>query len=324
MNRLVILIIVIGLVGCDRKEDVTPEVERGAVKPPAKAPTPAQDQITLADYIKDKRVYIDLDVGPEAENPFGQFNADGTYQTGAMVGGVAMTSGKPDEKGRYEVSGLTITLSGDDEGEDRLVFSTTEPVGGDQFTVTGEEGEQETVTIVKVEKAGPVAVATDKPEDGLFSKLDPRILETLATGDLKALEDYIEDGGDLNQRDEDRNTPLMVAIVFGRADAARVLVDAGAKLDLKSKKGDTALILAAFLGQTETVKILLEKGADHEIRSNAGASALDSAELPWEAAKGIVAAIDSFVHTPLGIKMNYDEIEAGRPVCAQQLRDAGR
>lgn len=208
MNRLVILTIVVGLFGCDRKEKAPSEGERGAVKPPpAKAPTPAQDQITLADYIKDKRLYIDLDVGPEAENPFGQFNADGTYQTGAMVGGVAMTSGKPDEKGRYEVSGLTITLSGDDEGEDRVVFSTTEPVGGDEFTMTGEEGEQETVTIVKVEKAGPVAVATDKPEDGLLSKLDPRILEALATGDLKALEDYIEDGGDLNQRDEDSYTP---------------------------------------------------------------------------------------------------------------------
>ena len=69
MNRLVILTIVAGLFGCDRKEEAPSEVERGTVKPPAKAPTPAQGQITLADYIKDKRVYIDLDVGPEDEAP---------------------------------------------------------------------------------------------------------------------------------------------------------------------------------------------------------------------------------------------------------------
>jgi len=33
---------------------------------------------------------------------------------------------------------------------------------------------------------------------------------------------------------------MVVAIVLGRADAARVLVDGGAKLDLKSKKGDSS------------------------------------------------------------------------------------
>ena len=77
-------------------------------------------------------------------------------------------------------------------------------------------------------------------------------------------------GGDLNQRDKDRNTPLMLSILFGRADAAKALIEGGAKLDLKNKDGNTALMSAAFLGQTEIVKILLEKGAELEIRSNVG------------------------------------------------------
>jgi len=320
MNRLAILTIVAGLFGCDRKEEALPEWERGAVKPPAKPQVPSQ--ATLADYISNKRIYIDLDVGPGAENPFGQFNADGTYQTGAMLGGVAMTSGQPDEKGRYEVSGLTVTLSGADGGEDLVVFSTTEPVDGDQFTVTGEEGEQETVTIVRVEEAGPVVVATEKPGDE--AKLDPRVVEALVAGDLETLEGYIEDGGDLDQRDKDGNTPLMVAIVFGRVDEAKAFVEGGAELDLKNKDGSTGLILAAFFGQTKTVKFLLEEGADLEIRNKEGATALDSAELPWEAAKGIVDLIGVLLHTPLGLELDYAEIEAGRPVCAQLLREAGR
>jgi hypothetical protein len=320
MNRLVILIIVIGLVGCDRKEDVTPEVERGAVKPPAKAPTPAPDQITLADYIKDKRVYIDLDVGPEAENPFGQFNADGTYQTGFMAEGVATTRGKPGDQGTYEVSGQIITLTGDDGKEEELEFSTAEPVAGDEFTITKEE--EETVIILKVEEASSITtVAAEEP--GKEKDLE-HVVEALIAGDLKALEEYIEDGDDLNQRDKDRNTPLMLSILFGRADAAKALIEGGAKLDLKNKDGNTALMSAAFLGQTETVKILLEKGAELEIRSNVGSTALDSAELPWEAAKGIVDLIGALVHTPLGLELDYEEIESGRPVCAQLLREAGR
>ena len=97
-----------------------------------------------------------------------------------------------------------------------------------------------------------------------------------------------------------------------------------ARLDLKNKDGNAALMAAAFLGQTETVKILLAEGADLEIRSNVGSTALDSAELPWEAAKGIVDLISAFVHTPLGLELDYEEIEAGRPVCAQLLREAGK
>ena len=97
-----------------------------------------------------------------------------------------------------------------------------------------------------------------------------------------------------------------------------------ARLDLKNKDGNTALMSAAFLGQTETVRILLAEGADLEIRSNVGSTALDSAELPWEAAKGIVDLISAFVHTPLGLELDYDEIEAGRPGCAQLLREAGK
>ena len=71
-----------------------------------------------------------------------------------------------------------------------------------------------------------------------------------------------------------------------------------ARLDLKNKDSNTALMPAAFLGQAETVKILLEEGVDLEIRSNVGTTALDSAELPWEAAKGILNLISAFVHTP--------------------------
>jgi len=57
--------------------------------------------------------------------------------------------------------------------------------------------------------------------------------------------------------------------------------------------------------------------------NNAGSTALASAETPWELAKGILDFLSGFVWTPAGVTVDYEKIKAGRPVCAQILRDAG-
>ena len=128
--------------------------EAGGSKPEAKAPE------TLANFIKDKRIYVDMPIDPPAEKLFTQFNADGTFQVGAFVNGIALTFGKPDGKGKFSVSGLTLTMNDDAGGEDSVVFPTAEPIRGDKIAITGEEGEKTSMTIVKVEAAKPIQVAS--------------------------------------------------------------------------------------------------------------------------------------------------------------------
>jgi ankyrin repeat protein len=152
---------------------------------------------------------------------------------------------------------------------------------------------------------------------------DMEIFEACTKGNLKAVEAHIAGGTDLNQRGPDQITPLITAITFERLDVAKALIKGGAKLDLKNKDGTTALISAAFLGQPETVKLLLEKGADINAKNKDGTTALASAETPWELAKGILDFLSGFVWTPAGVTVDYEKIKAGRPVCAQILRDAG-
>ena len=113
------------------------EKENTADKSKPKGKTP----VKLAEFIKDKRIYVDMPIDPPAEKPFAQFNADGTFQVGAFVNGIASTSGKPDEKGKFSVSELTMTMFDDDGGEDSVVFSKAEPAKGDKISIIDEDGE---------------------------------------------------------------------------------------------------------------------------------------------------------------------------------------
>jgi len=152
---------------------------------------------------------------------------------------------------------------------------------------------------------------------------DMEIFEACAKGNLKAVEALIAGGTDLNQLGPDQNTPLMIAITFDQSDVTKALINGGAKLDLKNKDGTTALISAAFFGQPEVVKLLLEKGADINAKNNTGSTALASAEAPWELAKGILDFLSAIVYGPAGVAVDYERVKAGRPVCAQILREAG-
>ncbi len=152
---------------------------------------------------------------------------------------------------------------------------------------------------------------------------DMEIFEACTKGNLKAVEALIAGGTDLNQLGPDQNTPLMIAITFDQSDVTKALINGGAKLDLKNKDGTTALISAAFFGQPEVVKLLLEKGADINAKNNTGSTALASAEAPWELAKGILDFLGAIVYGPAGVAVDYEKVKAGRPVCAQILREAG-
>ena len=155
------------------------------------------------------------------------------------------------------------------------------------------------------------------------NNVDMEIFEACTKGNLKAVEALIAGGTDLNQLGPDQNTPLMIAITFDQSDVTKALINGGAKLDLKNKDGTTALISAAFFGQPEVVKLLLEKGADINAKNNTGSTALASAEAPWELAKGILDFLSAIVYGPAGVAVDYERVKAGRPVCAQILREAG-
>ena len=138
-------------------------------------------------------------------------------------------------------------------------------------------------------------------------------------GDVAAVQQHIATGTDLDERDDFGSTPLIVAATFGKTDVARALIDAGADLDLTNNDRSTALHTAAFLGYTDIVKALLEGGADKYLRNNGGNTAWASVAGSFESARATYDALAEGL-APLGLVLDYDQIQAARPVIAEMLR----
>jgi len=146
-------------------------------------------------------------------------------------------------------------------------------------------------------------------------------LQTAAfLGDLDAVKQHIAAGTDLDQREPTMgSTALISAAVFGKTDVARALVEAGADVNIQNQEGSTALHSAAFLCRTDIVKMLLENGADKELKNIYGSTPLASVSGPFSEVKGIYDEFSKQLG-PLGLKLDYDQIEKTRPVIADMLR----
>lgn len=139
-------------------------------------------------------------------------------------------------------------------------------------------------------------------------------------GDMDAVRQHIAAGSDLNLKEPSMgSTPLISASVFGKTDVALALIEAGADVNLQNNEGSTALTTAAFLCRIEIVKALLGNGADKEIRTTAGSTALESVSGSFEDVRFIY---DIFTRDlgPLGLKLDYKQLEETRPVIAEMLR----
>ena len=117
-----------------------------------------QKSKTLAEFIKDKRIYFTPPSPPTSKRRspemFMQFNANGTSQKGIIINEKAMNI--PQESGKYVVDGLTIKILAAGRGEATMVFQETEPAKGDAFTMSGgrrKKGAQEKINISRIEPA---------------------------------------------------------------------------------------------------------------------------------------------------------------------------
>jgi len=166
--------------------------------PPVPGTNPEPPSASLAQFIKDKRIYFLPPKDPRAPKDFKmpelfmQFGADGMVQTGAiMVNGKGVPEGPP---GTYTADELTLVItappdrSGGRPGnvpEDinaYLTFPKAEPAKGDALSLINAKGKKETLTITKVEAAKPLSkppkrdsfemllLAGDKNGDGKLSR----------------------------------------------------------------------------------------------------------------------------------------------------------
>jgi hypothetical protein len=87
----------------------------------------------------------------------------------------------------------------------------------------------------------------------------------------------VKTGFDVNTRDDNGKTLLMLAAEDGSSEVVEALLDKGADINAKTKDGYTALMAAAYGGKRTTVTTLLDKGADVNAKDDNGWTALMSA-----------------------------------------------
>jgi len=77
--------------------------------------------------------------------------------------------------------------------------------------------------------------------------------------DKTYLKKLIDEGCDINAKDQLGRTVLMLAAGSGNAETVKFLLENNAKDNTKTKSGETALMMAANRGRSEIIKLLLKK-----------------------------------------------------------------
>jgi hypothetical protein len=98
------------------------------------------------------------------------------------------------------------------------------------------------------------------------------VLGEKATAEL--VMDLLNAGAKVNVRDNDGDTPLIEAAGVDNLDLLRTLIDAGAKVDAHNNEGKTALMIAASSNLVNSVRALVMAGANINARDKEGKSAL--------------------------------------------------
>src|SRR6185503_5467228 len=86
--------------------------------------------------------------------------------------------------------------------------------------------------------------------------------------DLEKVRRLVENGADINSKDEYGQTALMNAAHRGQFDLVRLLLEKGADLNTTAKYNLSALLLALIAGHPDVARLLIEAGADVNLRSN--------------------------------------------------------
>lgn len=107
----------------------------------------------------------------------------------------------------------------------------------------------------------------------------PDIFEYIEQGDTVGVLLWLGDHDFLEPQNDAGETPLHVAIRFGRMDFAVDLVGRGVDVNARDNEGHTPLHTAGLFGRTAAVSLLVEAGADIEAVNQDGLTAYDLANL---------------------------------------------
>nr|WP_304665397.1 ankyrin repeat domain-containing protein [Pseudomonas savastanoi] len=115
--------------------------------------------------------------------------------------------------------------------------------------------------------------ASELTAEQTASQLRTLFFDASREGNNPMLDTFIEAHYDLNVRDEQGYTGLILAAYHGHEDSVERLINAGADPCAKDNRGNTALMGAIFKGELSIAKRLVQADCGPNLTNNAGQTA---------------------------------------------------
>jgi len=134
-------------------------------------------------------------------------------------------------------------------------------------------------------KAGAVdseSISKDEKYDAFLDKLksaDRDLINAVRYGTFDQMESSIKAKANINVRDFNGMTPLMIASSNGFAEMVEYLLKHKANINTTTQDKTTALMFASVNGNTAIVQLLIAYGANVNLKGTMGMSAYDMAKL---------------------------------------------
>ncbi len=123
-----------------------------------------------------------------------------------------------------------------------------------------------------------VKIGPEKTELTVLEKKALRWFKAAEKGAVKTIKEMIEAGFDLNKKDKDGWTALMLASLNNHRVTATALIKAGAEINVADRLGMTALMAASVAGNKPLVELMVKSGAHIEQEDTVGETAEYMAE----------------------------------------------
>ncbi|MFT3743361.1 MAG: ankyrin repeat domain-containing protein [Pyrinomonadaceae bacterium] len=109
-----------------------------------------------------------------------------------------------------------------------------------------------------------------------YSKITPLFI-AVETGNVEIVQLLLDSGAKINQRDKEKQTPIMRLDNDATPELVEILLRFGAKLDVADAEGNTPLILAAENVEPDVLKSLIAAGAPPNAANKTGQTPLMNA-----------------------------------------------
>ena len=92
-------------------------------------------------------------------------------------------------------------------------------------------------------------------------ELDEKLLDAAHGNDIEGVRETLKLGADVNAKNQQGNTALILATCYGHTEVVKFLIAAKADVNITNEYGDTALIGAGWNDYIEIAKMLKKAGA---------------------------------------------------------------